>query len=115
MTDVARAWYLTSETDGVPLVILGLSEELVLVGPAYVRWEDPARPSLSVEEVRVLPRHAVDEGLPSESVLDAAVREAVTKRRRRFRRCRECDRMTAPESREGSLCHSCMEDQGVVF
>lgn len=108
LSELLSEWFEGVDTDGTPLFLIGWSPELVVVAEPRVRWHGPSTPLLH-SGVQILVRSTDDQAITS------AVKEIVARRRRSFRRCGTCGIRTPPEHREGSVCHSCMEEQGTVF
>jgi hypothetical protein len=110
-TEGRLAWFSSGATVEVLLALPTVHGGAASVFVPKITWHGPGDPVLTAG--RLVATGPVDDGL--DRWLPEALADARRRRRRTFRRCRECGEPAAPEEREGDICHGCMELDGVVY
>jgi hypothetical protein len=88
--------------------IMILQGDPIEIKVARLRWNGPHEPITYWETYEQLPKDSTDPEI--QKVVDKLM-----KSRRYFKKCKICSQIKLAGHLNGDVCHSCMEEDGIIF
>ena len=85
-----------------------LEGDPIVIQVARIEWHGPHDPCTFWDTFKELPKESTDDDI--QKVIDKLM-----KSRKYFKKCKACSEIKLAGHLNGDICHSCMEEDGIIF